>query len=69
MNMRIASGLVTVVAALVLSSAALAKSGPCSHEKASMCKDVKKGMMKTCLKDHYNDLSQSCKDHLDKKKK
>ncbi len=66
---------VFIVAALVATSAMAAPApgagqgqgnGPCSEDMAKFCKDVQPGggrIMK-CMKEHENDLSPACKQHI-----
>lgn len=41
-------------------------SGSCTEDAAKFCKDVQpgKGRMAQCLKEHENELSTSCKEHV-----
>jgi hypothetical protein len=44
---------------------------PCSQDITKFCKDVQKGggRIADCLKQHENDLSAACKDHVAKREK
>ncbi len=41
-------------------------SGPCAEDAAKYCKDVQpgQGRMAQCLKEHENELSAACKEHI-----
>ena len=60
---------IAVVAALILWTAGdifAQGRGPCAEDAAKYCKDVQPGggRMARCMKDHENDLSAACKEHI-----
>ena len=44
--------------------------GPCAEDAAKYCKDVQpgQGRMAQCLKEHENELSAACKEHIVQRK-
>jgi len=60
---------IAVVAALILWTAGdifAQGRGPCAEDAAKYCKDVQPGggRMARCMKEHENDLSAACKEHI-----
>jgi cysteine rich repeat protein len=63
------SFIIAAVAGMLLGAAADVSAqgrGPCAEDAAKFCKDVQpgKGRMAQCLKEHENELSPSCKEHI-----
>jgi hypothetical protein len=62
----IRSGLAILTALLLSGSAAVAEQKPCDTDIKKLCAGIQpgEGRIKTCIKSHLTDLSQTCEDRV-----